>query len=45
MNSRQRLNLERHPYLEKPLGKLLDFNHRYENIINNVIFLKDILSD
>ena len=41
MNSRQRLNLERHPYLEKPLGKIIDFNI-YENIVNNVTSLKDI---
>ena len=42
MNSSQRLNLERHPYLEKLLGKLINLNLMYENIINNVISLKDI---
>ena len=42
MNSRQRPNQERHPYLEKPLGKIIDLNLIYENIVNNVISLKDI---
>lgn len=42
MISRQRLNLERCPYLGKPLGKLIDFNLIYENIVNNIISLKDI---